>query len=159
MSDPERTILDRLLDRLGVLQASLNDDLAWMEAPPQSLSEFEAMASHRRSASRAVLKSYEQMEDQLSRAFRIIPKLVGKDSSRWYARDYGDFMEQLGILDDAATWSRMVRLRNELVHDYPLDPAVQFDRLVQAVAFIPQLRSAHERLAAYAADRLPDHMI
>lgn len=61
----------------------------------QHLREFDLMPSYRRSASRAVLKRFEQIEDQISRAFRAIPKMMGEDTKRWFARDYADYMIDL----------------------------------------------------------------
>ena len=58
-------------------------------------------------------------------------------------------MEKHGVLDDAGQWGSVVKLRNELVHDYPLDAQVQFDRLVAAAGFLPLLQATHRRLAAF----------
>lgn len=155
MNMPENDILALILERLAVLEASLADDLAWMEDAPDTLADFETMASHRRTASRAVLKSFEQMEDQLARAFRLLPKLLGKDSSRWFSRDHADFMEQLGITHDAARWARIVKLRKDLVHDYPLKREVQFERFLQAIGFIPVILEAHKQLVLFVKNELP----
>jgi hypothetical protein len=154
----ELEILDRLLARLEALQVSLNDDLNLLETMPGTLAEFEAMAPHRKSASKAVLKSFEQIEDQLARAFRVVPKLVGEDTSRWFARDYADYMERYLVLDDAAAWTKLVKLRNELVHDYPLDPNIQFERFRQAVQALPFLKATNERLTRFVAVELPRHL-
>ena len=126
---------------------------------PADLTEFDSMASHRQSAARAVLKSFEQIEDQLSRVFRLIPLLLGEDSGRWFARDHADYMERLGVLDAASAWSPVVKLRNQLVHDYPLDAQVQFDRLVEAIGYLPFLAEIHHRLAIFVRDVLPGKMV
>ena len=155
MTSAEHDILELLLRRLDSLRRSLADDLSWMGEVPETLAEFDSMESYRRSASKAVLKSFEQIEDQLARAFRLLPKLMLADTTRWYARDYGDFMEKLGVIDSAAKWSEIVRLRNELVHDYPLDPQIQFDRFKQAVASLPALQEAHRRLVSFVQVEFP----
>ena len=159
MNPPERALLDRLLARLELLQVSLAEDVTLLDDVPTDRAMFEALPPHRRSASRAVLKSFEQIEDQLARAFRAIPVLVGENTKRWFARDHADYMERVGVLDDAARWSAIVRLRNELVHDYPLDADVQFRRFLQVIAALPDLASAQQRLALFVQNDLPDHMI
>jgi len=156
---PEPDILRRLLERLERLDRSAAGDLAWLGQVPADLAAFDAMESHRQSAARAVLKSFEQIEDQLSRVFRIVPALMGEDSGRWFARDHADFMERLGILDAAADWSRVVKLRNQLVHDYPLEAQVQFDRLAEAIGYLPYLAETRRRLAAFVHDVLPGKMV
>ena len=130
-----------------------------MGEAPDDLAEFDQMASHRRSASRAVLKSFEQIEDQLARAFRVIPQLMAVDARRWFARDHADFMERWGVLDNAADWTKIVKLRNELVHDYPLKADVQFARLLQAVGHLPLMLEIHRRLALFVRDELPGHIL
>lgn len=137
--------------------ASLRDDLAWLGEVPGDQEAFEALPSHRRSASRAALKSFEQIEDQLARAFRVIPALVAQNTQGWFARDHADYMERLGIIDDAGRWSAIVRLRNELVHDYPLDPDVQFRRFRQAMEAVPDLIAALQGLKRFVAHELERH--
>ena len=139
-------VLERLLERLDKLQLSAAVDINLLGPLPINLAAFEALPLPRQSAARAVLKSFEQIEDQLSRLFRAIPRLSGEDTRRWFARDHADYMERFGVLDDAAQWSRVVKLRNLPVHDYPLDPHVQFERLVEAVTFLPLLTETHKRL-------------
>lgn len=159
MTAPEPEILRRLIERLDRLNRSADGDLAWLGQVPVDLAAFDAMESHRQSAARAVLKSFEQIEDQLSRVFRVIPALMGEDSGRWFARDFADFMERLGILDAASDWSRVVKLRNQLVHDYPLEAQVQFDRLVESIGYLPFLAETHRRLAAFVQDVLPGKIV
>lgn len=159
MIDPEKEILTKLLARLNVLSRSATSDLAWLEQVPSDLSEFETMASHRQSAARAVLKSFELIEDQLNRAFRAIPKLMGEDTRRWFSRDHADYMERFGVLDDAGRWSAVVRLRNNLVHDYPLEPEVQFERLIEAIGYLPLLELTYRRLADFVQNDLPGKLI
>lgn len=155
MSRPELDILRAVISRLDRLHLSVAGDLDWLGGLPSTLIEFETMASHRQSAARAVLKSFELIEDQLARAFRVIPRLLGEDSGRWFARDHADYMERLGILDAAASWMPIVKLRNELVHDYPLDPAVQFNRFTEAVGYLPRMADTRERLARFVRDDMP----
>lgn len=143
------------MERLDRLHRSLADDLAWLGELPTDLNDFQTMAAHRQSAARAALKSFEQIEDQLARGFRTISRLLGVDSARWFARDHADFMEQIGVLDSAASWTPIVKLRNLLVHDYPLDESVQFERFSEAMGHVPMLNETRRRLAAYVSATLP----
>ena len=155
MTTPELDILERVLGRLDRLQASAAADLEGLGNFPREPSTFEAMPAARQSAARALLKSFEQIEDQWSRAVRAIPKLMGEDTRRWFSRDNADFMERFGVLDDAGQWSGVVKLRNQLVHDYPLDPQVQLDRLIEVVGSLPFLAETHRRLATFVRLELP----
>lgn len=159
MTTPEQALLDRLLERIDKLVQSAAIDLHLMGEVPDAAGSFENMPPARQSASRALLKSFEQIEDQLARTFRAIPALVGTDTERWFARDFADFMERAGVLDDAAEWSRVVRLRNQLVHDYPLDPDVQIARLREVVERLPYLEQTYRRLATFVRDDLPGKML
>ncbi len=158
MTTPEQDIFTRLLVRLERLHASMADDLALLGDVPDDLATFEALPPARRSGSRAVLKSFEQIEDQLARAFRLIPRLLAENTDQWFARDYADYMEKIGILDDAARWSVIVRLRNDLVHDYPLDADVQYARFRAAVAALDDLSAAYRKLLLFAQTELRDHL-
>lgn len=158
MTGPESLILQRLLDRLERLGASTAIDVGLLGPMPADVAAFEAMPPERGSAARALLKSFEQSQDQLSRVFRLVPTLLAEDTERWFARDYADYMERLGILDAARDWSRVGKLRNQLVHDYPLDAEVQFSRLLEAASYLPLLEDIRTRLAVFARDVLPGKM-
>lgn len=155
MMSPELAIVDLVMERLTRLNASLANDLDWLGGIPVDLQEFETMASHRQSAARAVLKCFEQIEDQLARAFRAIPRALGEDTQGWFARDHADFMERLYVLDSAGSWSPIVKLRNNLVHDYLLDPQVQFDRFIEATEHLSLMTQTSQRLVAFVRDTLP----
>ena len=159
MKAAESDILDRLIERIGKLTASADVDLTLIGEMPLDTATFESLPPQRQSAARAFLKSFEQIEDQLSRAFRVVPKLVGEDDRRWFARDHADFMERFGVLDDAADWSTVIRLRNQLVHDYPLDPQIRFDRLTEAIGHLPFLVETHLRLAEFVRIELPGKIL
>ena len=154
MSSAEHDVLQSLLDRLALLESALDEDMRWLGLAPQSLAAFAALESHQRSASRAVLKSFEQVEDQLARVFRLLPKMLGVETDRWFARDFADWMEKFEVLESAATWSSIVKLRNQLVHDYPVDQATQFDRLRQVFDFIPEMKRTRRALMAFVDARI-----
>lgn len=67
--------------------------------------------------------------------------------------EVGNRMAQLGIITDGETWLEIVKLRNELVHEYPIAADLRFQRVAQAHAAIPFLTMADRRLRAFVADR------
>lgn len=138
----ESEILSAILARLDALMLACDEDQEALGSVPNDLAGFLAMPRGRRVASRALLKTVEQMQDQLARLFRLLPKLRAVDTMGWYSQDYANFAEKQGILDDGLGWSDIVRLRNRLVHDYPLTAQAQLDALVQANAIVPTLRTA-----------------
>ena len=85
------------------------------------------------------LKTVEQLEEQVARLFRTILLLNAVDVGGLFARDIADRMEALGIIDDAARWTEMVKLRNRLVHDYPLSREARFARLQEVIAAVSYL--------------------
>ncbi|MES2339400.1 MAG: hypothetical protein V4537_15005 [Pseudomonadota bacterium] len=147
----EDDIVQAVLARLAALDAALTEDLDALEGLPASPQAIAEMTPARRVASRALLKTVEQLEDQLARLFRLIPKLLLVDTSRWYAQDHANYAEKLGIIEDAFAWTQIIKLRNRLVHDYPLDPAAQFALLTEAFHAVVPLRSAVEAARAYVA--------
>ncbi len=74
----------------------------------------------------ALLKTYEQFQDALGRTLKTIAILMqlGKDE-RLQARDVAFRAVALGILVDGKAWADAVRVRNELAHEYPLNPTKQ----------------------------------
>lgn len=106
----------------------------------------------------AFLKTYEQFADTLGRTLKTIAMLVqfGKREAL-SARDVTLRAVALGILDDGRTWADAVRVRNELAHEYPLQPAKQaaqvnaawdksdtlFDTARAIVAFVDRERLLH----------------
>lgn len=147
----EVDITRAVLARLAALDVALTEDLTALEGLPATPGETMRMSAARRVASRALLKTVEQMEDQLARLFRLLPKLMLVDSSRWYAQDFANFAEKLGVIDDAFAWTGIIKLRNRLVHDYPLDPDAQFVLLTDAFNAVGFLRAAAESAHAFVA--------
>lgn len=159
MSAAETELLDALMTRLAALHRSAEIDLALIGELPLEVEAFERLSDARQSASRAFLRSFEQIEDQTARVFRLLPRFFEVDSAGWFSRDHADFMERLGVLNDAADWSAVVKLRNELVHDYPVDAAVRLERLRSAVGRLPFLRDIRQRLIAFIETARKDHRL
>ncbi|WP_235532853.1 hypothetical protein [Sphingomonas sp. Leaf412] len=74
----------------------------------------------------AFLKTYEQFEETLGRTLKTIAMILqfGK-FERLSPRDVAQRAVSLGILSDGRDWADAVRVRNELAHEYPLDPEKQ----------------------------------
>jgi hypothetical protein len=135
----ETEVAQAILARLDALVVALEEDADALGALPADMVSYRAMGRSQRVASRALLKSVEQMEDQLARFFRLVPKLMLTDTVGWFAQDYANFAEKLGVVEDSFAWTAIVRLRNRLVHDYPLQPEAQLELLSQAHAAMPLL--------------------
>ena len=150
---PEAEIIADIVTRLVALRASLTDTLDLTGPVPVDRVAFEKLTKIERVASTSLLKVVEQMEDQLARLFRTILQALAVDTGGFYAQDYANRMEQLGIVQDAGRWVGIVRLRNRLVHDYPIDPAAQFSRLKQAHEATSFLLDTTERALAFLKDR------
>ncbi|MFD1952294.1 hypothetical protein ACFSGX_16085 [Sphingomonas arantia] len=150
---PEGEIAEDLRIGLTALVISLNETLDLTGPAPVDQPAFEALDKIQRVASTSLLKVIEQLEDQLARLFRTILQSRAVDTKGLYAADYGNHMERLGLLDDAGRWVGVVKLRNRLVHDYPIDPATQLSRLKQAHEAAPFLRETAERTLAFLNDR------
>lgn len=141
----ERDIVAAILDRLAALLIALDEDLDSPGALPSDMEQLNEMSIPRRVAARALLKTVEQMQDQLARLFRLMPKLRLVNDDRWFAQDYANFAEKLGLLTDSFAWTHVIRLRNKLVHDYPVAPTTQLSMLTQAHAATALLREAARR--------------
>ena len=106
--------LDMMSERLGW---SLRDDTALFPVDPAMLRD-RATAQ----ALDAFLKRFEQTCDHILR--KLFPALVASVEIEYLVRPFLDVLDRLhrfGVIDDPATWIRMIELRNRLVHDYALD--------------------------------------
>ena len=153
----EAEILWAILARLEALLLACDEDQEALGSMPSDVSTFLAMPPSRRVASRALLKTVEQLQDQLARLFRLLPKLRAVDTVGWYAQDYANFAEKQGVLQDGLGWSEIVKLRNRLVHDYPLTTEARFEALAQAWAVVPTLTAAARAARNFANTEGPFH--
>jgi hypothetical protein len=145
----ETDLVAAILARLALLSIALDEDSGDLGSLPQDMAAFGALTRTQRVASRALLKSVEQTEDQLGRLFRLLPALKLIDTSAWFAQDYANFAEKIGILDDAFAWTAIIKLRNRLVHDYPLEPEAQLEMLTKAYNAVPLLQKAAHAAKMY----------
>ncbi len=149
MTTPEDDILAVICDRVQALTVALDEDMRLLGTVPADLTAFEAMTEHGRVGSRALLKTVEQLEDQLMRLFRTILQARAVDTKDMYARDVANRMESLRIIDSTDDWMMVVKLRNRLVHDYPLTSEARFAKLVEAAHSTQILRAATQRALQY----------
>ena len=149
MTEPQDDILGAIAKRIRSLVIALDEDAQALGPVPADQAAFEAMTVQSRVGSRALLKTVEQLEDQMMRLFRTILRMRDVDTCTMYARDFANRMEAAGIVANTDEWMQIVKLRNRLVHDYPLSRESQFTKLVEAVAAAAVLRASAERALAY----------
>jgi hypothetical protein len=149
VTPPESDILPIIRERIRSLLVALDEDSALLGSAPSDVAAFETMGRSSRVGSRALLKTVEQLEDQMMRLFRTILRLRDVDTKDLYARDVTNRMEALEIVADTESWMAVVKLRNRLVHDYPLTSEARFTKLTEAVAAADLLRATAERALLY----------
>lgn len=150
---PEQEILQDLLLQADTTRTALQDTLSLLDPFPSDAAAFAAMTPAARVASTALLKQFEQLEDALSRMFRTVLKLLGQQLRGLFALDIARLMVELGVLDDPEHWVAIVKLRNQLVHEYPLRPAKQLERLKSARAGLDFMTGALTRTHALVLAR------
>lgn len=153
MTAGEKQVAEPILARLDALIVALGENAEALGPLPADMDAFRAMDRSRRIASRALLKSVEQTADQLARFFRPLPVLMLTATAGWYAQNCANFAEGLGVLDDSFAWTTIIRLRNRLVHDYPLQPEAQLDLLSQAHAAMPLLIRTAQTARAFVENK------
>ena len=149
---PHDDVLEAICARIASLVIALDEDMRLLGTVPADIAAFGKMSEVSRVASRALLKTVEQLEDQLMRLGRTVLQLRDVDTRDMYARDVANRMEAMGIVTDADRWMMVVKLRNRLVHDYPLTDEARFAKLTEAVAATEILRHAAEHGLAYVGD-------
>jgi hypothetical protein len=149
---PETRLLAAALDAAD----RLAEDLRLSRADLDGKAPFapEALAAMDRTTQKdtlAFLKTFEQLQDVLAnRLVRAILAETGTDTSGWSVRDAFNRMEALGALPDAGRALEIAKLRNRLVHEYPMSAARRAERINAAWAMAPALLEDAETLAAYA---------
>lgn len=145
----EREALAELFQALDEVAAGFSDAfdvLVELPTDPDALRYYDA---GKRLAARSLLKSVEQMQDLLGRAIRAILVLEQVDLAGLSPRAWADRAEGIGALPSSEEWSALVRLRNELVHEYPLSPAQRLLRLTDAWNAAAALQHVHRQLCNY----------
>lgn len=150
---PEQEVIADLLATARRLAASARETLTLIETIPFDEAGFQALTPIERIATTAALKQFEQIEDTLNGLFRAILRALGIRLKGLYPLDIGHRMEELDVLDDAERWLAIVKLRNELVHDYPKEEAEQLSHLQAAIAALPVLFDAVYRTGRLVAAR------
>lgn len=151
---PEREVLSGLLDQLGRVSRGCEEDLTALGDPPATLDAFEAMPPTARTASRALLKGFEQYVDTVQRAIRAQLRATGVRLKGLTPVDVANKAEEFEQVADAQRFIRLIDLRNELTHEYPDDAATRFARFSQALAALPFLNDVAERVRRFAATRM-----
>ena len=128
--------LAELTPFLGGQLPSANDDLS-------------GLAVVSRIASIALLKRFEQLQDQTARLARLAIELELERTDRVTVRDLANAMERRGIVGDADRWVDLNNLRNQLVHEYPVATRERVDRVNECWAATPLRIDAHQKLRAH----------
>lgn len=142
---PEQEVLTDLLEAAVSLRKAAADALSMIDTVPTDEVAFDAMPPVARIATTALLKSFEQLEDTTNGLFRAILRTLGVRLKGLYPLDIANRMDELDVLDDPARWVDIVKLRNELVHEYPSEAALRFIRLCAAHDALPFLFDALDR--------------
>lgn len=151
---PERKALGDLLLAAQDVLSGMSEARTALGMVPSGPDDFVAMPLLQRLASRALLKCVEQLQDLLARSLRATLILEQIDPAGLSPRAIADRAEALGILPDSDRWSQLVRLRNQLVHEYPLPRLQQFARFVDAWDATDDLTSIAASVARHAEHSL-----
>ena len=151
---PENDVFDDLLDQLDRIERGAAVDRAMLGAFPATLDDFEAMTAQAQSSSRALLKSFEQYVDTLQRAIRTQMRVTGYRLKGLTPVDIANKAEELEQVADAQRFHKLVELRNQLTHEYPDNPEVRFERLLDVLDALPFLDDAAKRVRHFASTRI-----
>lgn len=150
---PEQEIIVDQLEAIGAVARSARETLPMIGAMPPDDASFAAMTPLQRMAATAMLKEFEQIEGLLSGLFRAVLRTLGVRLKGLYPLDIGNRMVELDIIDDADRWMAIVKLRNDLVHEYPLGSSDRYDRFAAAHESFPFLFDAAARAERVIAQR------
>lgn len=146
MTTPEAVLIVKLMQAIDAVLKGADSAARIMGPVPDSIADFVALDDVRSTGARALLKAVEQAQDLLARLFRTYLLAEQIDIADLTARDIANRMEKYGMLADADTWSGLVRLRNRLTHEYPVSPTAQRERVADALAAVPLLRTIRDGL-------------
>ena len=134
-------LIPKLVAAAEAVADGADEALVLLGALPNDVVMFASLNLIQRTAARALMKTVEQQEDLLARLFRTFLAAEAFDTVPMTARDVANTMEKLGGLEDAYIWSDLVKLRNRLTHEYPVSSTAQLERVLEAAAAVPVLRS------------------
>lgn len=150
---PEQEVVADQLEAIGAIVRSARETVPLIGAMPANDAEFEVMTTLQKIAATAMLKQFEQLEGLLSSLFRAVLRTLGVRLKGLYPLDIANRMSELQILDDPRRWLAVVKLRNELVHEYPLGTSERYDRFAEAFASLPFLFETAKRAERFVAER------
>lgn len=150
---PEQEIIVDLLEQAKAVQASMPDTIGMIGELPKDVETFLDMPVPVRIGTTAMLKQFEQLEGSLASLFRAVLKAMGQRLKGLFPLDIGNKMVELDVIDDAHAWLNVVKLRNNLVHEYSLDADGRLERLSEAYHAIPLLIDATVRIDKLIAER------
>lgn len=150
---PEQEVVADRLDAIALIVRSARATIPIIGAMPTGHREFEAMTTLQRVAATAMLKESEQLEGLLSGLFRAVLRTLGVRLKGLYPLDIANRVAELQILEDPTQWLAVVKLRNELVHEYPLGSSERYNRFLAAFNALPFLFDAAERAQRVVAER------
>lgn len=139
--------LDATEAMIASLRLSLDEVRAWMPLTPEAAA---ALPRINRVILLAFIKSFEQLQDALSRRAARAYLAQKEDLSRVSARDAYDLLEKHGAIADADRFWDMLQLRNRLTHAYPMGAEKQAEQANDAFRLAPALIEEAERLVAHA---------
>lgn len=155
----ESDILLDLLDQVDRSATGAREALELIVSLPATPADLADAPPLVRVASRAFLKSFEQLEDSQYRLMRTLMRIVGYRLKGLTPLDISNKAEELGWVADARAWFTLHQLRNDLVHEYPDDEALRFERLCRAIQGVQLLLDARDQLRAYVDARRDDLLL
>lgn len=142
---PEQEIIADQIAAVRAVCRSARETLPLIGLMARDDASYEAMTALQKIATTAMLKEFEQLEGLLNGLFRAILRALGVRLKGLYPLDIANRMAELDILDDPARWVTIVKLRNELVHEYPISTSDRYDRFAAAHDSFPLLLDAADR--------------
>ncbi|UUL82602.1 hypothetical protein [Sphingomonas qomolangmaensis] len=150
---PEQEIIFDLLEAARALVKSSSEALDLLGSPPASADNFAAMTTIQRITTTALLKQFEQLEGTLHGLFRAILRALGVRLKGLYPLDIANRMAELDVLDDPPRWVAIVKLRNNLAHDYPPETGDRYERFLEAYASFAYMFDATQRVERVIQER------
>ena len=152
----ENEVLTDLLDQLARTAQGVIEDLEVLGERPTTVGKFEGMSRVSRSASKALLKGFEQYVDTLQRVIRTELRATGHRLKGMTPFDVALKAEELNQVANAVRYFELIKLRNELTHEYSDDVETRFIRFTGAIEAFPFLDDAADRVRDFARTRLPE---
>jgi hypothetical protein len=118
---------------------------------PETIDDLARHDASQRIAARAFLKGVEQLQDLLAKVLRLVLVIEQEDLAGLSARALADKAASIGLIGSSERWSALVRLRNQLVHEYPLSKAQQLLRMQDAWDAVAALFAIMSMMTDYFA--------